>query len=155
MSATPIAQPTTGSISLATLRAVLAKGQAAHPELAVRMQRAADIVAFRRISPAVAPENVGRCYWVESSDGSQEYWVTQDARGDYRHDRCTCPDSQQRGSPCKHSIAVRLLAACERTESKRAPQRTAWGSDVDAAIPYLLTGKALATLAAPEPTPAA
>ncbi len=53
---TPQAQDTTPAITLATLRAVLAKGQAAHPELAPRMERAAMIVALRSISPAMAPE---------------------------------------------------------------------------------------------------
>ena len=97
---------------------VLAKGQAAHPELATRMDRAAQTLALCSIAPAVAPANAGIGYWVESSRHDKEYWVTLDPRG-YRGDRCTCPDYVQRGGPCRHAIAVRLLQACERAEAKR------------------------------------
>ncbi|HLH24395.1 MAG TPA: SWIM zinc finger family protein [Chloroflexota bacterium] len=123
MVATPSVQPSTPAldVSLATLCAVLAKGQAAHPELACRMQRAAEIVALRSVAPAMAPENVGHAYWVESQDGSCEYWVCLSERG-YRGDRCTCPDYQQRGGPCKHAIAVRLLQKCEAVERERGPE---------------------------------
>src|ERR687886_1616669 len=119
MTATPSIQSSAPAISLATLREVLAKGQAAHPELACRMERAALIVVQRSISPAMAPENHGVGYWVEASDGSREYWVTLDPRG-YRGDRCTCPDYRQRGGPCKHAMAVRLLQECEADE--RGPE---------------------------------
>ncbi len=145
------------SISIATLREVLAKGQVAHPELAARMERAAVIVALRSIAPAVAAENAGIGYWCEASDGSREYWVTLDPRG-YRGDRCSCPDYQQRGGPCKHSIAVRLLQACERAEARQAPASLPERhySDSDR---FTLTEAGAAYLAsldsAPEPTPAA
>ncbi len=110
------------AISLATLKAVLAKGQAAHPELACRMERAALIVVQRCIAPAMAAANRGTCYWVEASDGRGEYFVSQDGRGNYRFDACTCPDYQQRGGPCKHAIA----AACSQHASgpKRAERRS-------------------------------
>ncbi len=155
MVTSPQAQSSAPSISLATLRAVLAKGQAAHPELACRMERAALIVVQRRIAPAMAPANRGTCYWVEASDGRSEYWVCQDARGNYRFDACTCPDYQQRGGPCKHAIAVRLLQACERAEARRAPvPLPALTLDPDAPIPFVLTRLAEEALD-PEPVPAA
>ncbi len=115
------AQDTTAApaISLETLRDVLTKGQAAHPALACRMERAALILIQRGIESAMAPEKRGTCHWVGASDGSREYWVTLDERG-YRGDRCTCPDYRQRGGPCKHAVAVRLLQACERRE--RGPE---------------------------------
>ena len=161
MDTSPRTQDTTPApaITLATLRAVLAMGQAAHPDLAPRMERAALIVALRSIQPAMAASNRGVGYWVEASDGSREYWVTLDARG-YHGDRCTCPDAQCRGNPCKHSIAVRLLQACERAEQRAQatpanvipfPTPTL---DPDAPIPFELTDKALAALEA-APTPSA
>ena len=110
----PQAQSTSPAISLATLRAVLAKGQAAHPELAARMQRAATIVALRRIQPGQ-----GAGWWVQSEEGDGEYWVFQDGSG-WRDDRCTCADYRHRGGPCKHAVAVRLLQACERAEARGA-----------------------------------
>ena len=74
----------------------------------------------------------------------------------YRADRCTCPDYKERGGPCKHAIAVRLLQACERAESHRLdpkpipfPQRAY--SDADR---FELTVKGEACLADQEPTPA-
>ena len=145
------AQSSAPAFSLATLREVLAKGQAAHPELACRMERAAHIVALRSIAPAMAPENQGVGYWVEASDGSREYWVTLDERG-YRGDRCSCPEYRQRGGPCKHAIAVRLLQACERAEQRQEPAPAnvipfpAPALDPDAPIPFEPTDKAVAML---------
>ena len=159
MDTSPETQDTTPAqaITLATLREVLAKGQAAHPELACRMERAALLIIQRRIEPAMAPENKGVGYWVEASDGSREYWVTLDPRG-YRGDRCSCPDYRQRGGPCKHAIAVRLLRACERRGDTRPPIAfpTRAYRDDDR---FELTVAGYAALAAqgsaPEPTPAA
>src|SRR5687768_7221905 len=111
MNTAPVTQSSAPEIILATLRTVLAKGQAAHPELASRMERAAMILVLRRIEPAVSGQ--AGAYWVQASDGSREYWVTLDPRG-YRGDRCTCKDYESRGGPCKHAMAVRLLQACER-----------------------------------------
>jgi hypothetical protein len=149
----PSNQDTAPQVSLATLRRVLARGQQAHPELAARMQRAAEIVAFRKIAPAVNGQP--GCFWVESSDGSTEYWVRQDPRGNFRFDSCSCPDAQQRGSPCKHTIAVRLFAACERAESRSEPISFPIPTlDPDAPIPFELTCKAHAVLDDPAPLPA-
>jgi hypothetical protein len=160
VTATPIAEATTvPTFGVNVLRAVLAKGQAAHPELACRMQRAAELVACRRIAPAVALSNLGHCWWVEASDGSTEYFVSQDLRDDYRRDACSCPDYQQRGGPCKHAIAVRLLQACERraaqTDTEPAAPIPATTLDPAAPIPFELTPLADRALEAPEPVPAA
>ena len=151
---TPESQSSAPEIILATLRSVLAKGEAAHLELASRMERAALIVALRAISPAMAPENQGTAYWVEASDGSREYWVTLAPRG-YQGDRCNCPDYLGRGGPCKHAIAVRLLQTCERAAARRAgltplPMRAY--SDDDR---FELTAKGLAAATTTEPEPAA
>ena len=100
--------------------------------------------------------NQGTGYWVETSDGSREYFVAPDARGDYRFNRCSCPDYEARGGPCKHAIAVRrLLLACERAEARQAaialPEPAL---DLDAPISYELTPQAVAALGG-EPVPAA
>jgi hypothetical protein len=109
---TPQAQPTTPGVSPATIREVLARGIQAHPELAVRMDRAATIVETRRIEPGRAAG-----WWVQSESRDTEHFVTQSPRG-YRLDQCTCEDFRQRGGPCKHAIAVRLLQACQRQEAR-------------------------------------
>ena len=138
---------TVPTFSVQTLRDVLAKGQAAHPELACRMERAARLVAFRRIEPGQ-----GGGWWVESEGGNGEYWVYLSERG-YRADRCTCPDYQQRGGPCKHAIAVRMLQACQRREARlrRAMERHVRPSDAcgpeDGEARYALTAAGEAYLA--------
>jgi hypothetical protein len=152
----PNAQSSAPTFSLATLREVLAKGQAAHPDLACRMDRAAHIVAFRRIEPAMS--GAAGAYWVQSECSDREYWVCLSERG-YRGDRCTCPDAQRRGNPCKHAIACRLLEACERAEQRAQPAPDnvipfpTPTLNPDAPIPFVLTDKALAALdATPKPT---
>ena len=132
-----------------TIRTVLARGQAAHPELACRMERAALIVVQRTISPAVAAENQGTCYWVEASDGSREYWVVLDPRG-YRGDRCSCPDYRQRGGPCKHAMAARLLQKCLQVERGPEPPPTPFPARTltdDQPIPFVLTARGHAAAA--------
>lgn len=136
-------EQSTPAITLATLRAVLAKGQAAHPEMSSRMERAALIVALRSIAPAVCPDNRGRCYWVEASDGSREYWVSLSDHG-YRGDTCSCPDYVGRGGPCKHAIAARLLQACERRQARESVPSNVTPLPVptlspDLPIPFVLT----------------
>ena len=115
------------------------------------MERAARIVALRRIQPGQ-----GGGWWVESEGGKGEYWVYLSERG-YRADRCTCPDYKERGGPCKHAIAVRLLQACERAEAHHAapapiPFPTPTYTDADR---FELTAKGEAALTAQEPTPVA
>src|SRR3954453_18942582 len=73
LSPSPNAQSSAPTFSLATLRTVLGKGQAAHPHLACRMDRAAHIVAFRSIEPATS--GAPGAYWVQSESSDREYWV--------------------------------------------------------------------------------
>src|SRR5262245_33568350 len=112
MVATPI-QSSAPSISLASLRDALASLKSAEPERGCRWDRAASIVALRAITAGVAG------WWVGSeSDPRTEYYVCLDRHG--RH-LCTCPDYRERGGPCKHALAVRLLVACEAREEAPAP----------------------------------
>jgi hypothetical protein len=108
---TPQAQPTTPGVSPATLYDVLARGLQAHPELSVRLDRAASIVLAGGVQPGQAAG-----WWVRSETRDTEYWVCQGAN--YRVDRCTCPDYRQRGGPCKHALSVRLLEACQQREAR-------------------------------------
>ena len=118
MATTPRTQPTTATVSRATLMDVLALGIQAHPELSVRMDKAAEIVA----SGGVERGQVAG-WWVRSQARDTVYFVT--LVHDYRFDQCSCPHSQQRGGPCKHAIAVRMLLACQRREARlrRAMER--------------------------------
>src|SRR5262249_38062318 len=68
---------------------------------------------------------------------------------------CLCEDYKQRGGPCKHALAVRLLRACEEREAAREapapipfPQRAF--SDEDR---FELTPKGLAYLGSTDPDP--
>jgi len=65
---------------------------------------------------------------------------------------CLCEDYKQRGGPCKHALAVRLLHACEDREAAREPiafPARAY-SDEDR---FELTPQGLAALEQPEPDP--
>src|SRR4051794_9382515 len=111
----PTSQHSAPTFSLATLRAVLAEMEAAHPERASRLVRAANIVAIRR----VVLGDSGRVWWVQSEcDPTTEYMVVPVP--DFGLMTCTCQDFQQRGGPCKHALAVQMLQACEKRE--RGPQ---------------------------------
>src|SRR5919202_1150927 len=97
----------------------------------------------------MAASNRGTGYWVESSDGSTEYWVVLDPRG-YRGDRCTCPDYERRGGPRKHAIAVRLLQKCEAVEQGPAPPPIPFPVErYDLATRFELTPLGLAALDLP------
>src|SRR3954466_9187098 len=107
MTATPSIQPSAPKFALATLRAVLAEMEAAHPERASRLVRAANIVAIRR----VVLGDSGRVWWVQSEcDPTTEYIVVPVP--DFGILTCTCRDYQQRGAPCKHALAVQMLQVC-------------------------------------------
>src|SRR5919199_6741392 len=107
----PQAQSTAPAFSLATLREVLAEMEAAHPERASRLVRAANIVAIRRIQLG----DSGRVWWVQSEcDPTVEYMVVPVP--DFGISSCTCQDFQRRGGPCKHALAVQVLQACEARE---------------------------------------
>ena len=57
-------------------------------------------------------------------------------------------DARQRGNPCKHGWAAVLFTACERLDAEQSDPTCA-------PIPYALTPRAYAALAAAEPVPAA
>ena len=105
------AQSTTPTPSRAILMDVLARGLQAHPELSVRLDKAASIVESGGVQRGLA----GGGWWVRSQSIDREYWVVLGP--DYRRDYCSCPDSQTRGG-CKHALACRLLLACERREAR-------------------------------------
>ena len=110
----PNPQSSAPSFSLATLRAVLAELEAAHPERASRLVRAANIVAIR----AIAATAHGNC-WVQSEcDPTTEYLVVYVPQ--FNVWTCTCQDFARRGGPCKHALAVQMLQACE--ERERGPE---------------------------------
>jgi hypothetical protein len=73
---------------------------------------------------------------------------------------CTCPDTVRHGGPCKHSLALTILSAVSAIQAReraaacasarhRGPCDDALDLDPDAPIPYVLTARALAALAAP------
>jgi hypothetical protein len=112
---TPSIQSSVPTFSFATLRAVLAEMEAAHPGRASRLVRAATLVAVRRIQLG----DSGKVWWVQSEcDPTTEYMVVPVP--EFGLMTCTCRDFQQRGGPCKHALAVQMLQACEQRE--RGPQ---------------------------------
>ena len=137
--------PSTQSITPETLATVLARGIAAHPDMAVRMDRAAVIVE----RGGVQVEAYG---WSVASECTPDKAYTVTAEG-----HCSCPDAARRGGPCKHAIAVQMQAACEALEGfGKAPHErrvtpalaagpvdadAEWAARTapDAAIPYAVT----------------
>jgi hypothetical protein len=107
-----------------------------HPTEQARIVRGVEVLSHKRIL-----EDADFSYLVESSVAGQFYRANTA--------RCTCPDSLQRGSRCKHQwcltilVAMSVTARHERLAAQFEP------------IPYTLTAKALAVLDAPEPVPAA
>src|SRR5919199_4596599 len=115
MVTSPQAQSSAPAFSLATLREVLAAMEAAHPERASRLVRAANIVAIRRIQLG----DSGKVYWVQSEcDATQEYMVVPVP--EFGIMTCTCKDFHQRRGPCKHALAVQMFQASEASE--RGPE---------------------------------
>ena len=147
MVATPSIQSSAPSITLATLRATLAHLKAQEPERGIRWDRAASIVALRTVKPGYTAG-----WWVESEcEAHKWYWVLPVGG----RDTCSCPDFQQRGGPCKHALAVRLLQACEEREAARVspapiPFPTERYSPEDR---FELTPKGLAYLEGTDPEP--
>src|SRR5215471_19284310 len=85
-----------------TVRALIARGTARHPELASRLERAAFIALFRHVGPELDGS------WTVGSehDPGKTYRVQLDAAS-----FCTCQDSQHRpGQECKHSLAAVMVA---------------------------------------------
>lgn len=149
MSATPIAEPTTvPTFGVNVLRKALGCAHRQAPQHGARLDRAAAIVATRNI------ERTAGGWLVESERQPYTYYlVSEDAMGV----RCICQDYRQRGGLlCKHILAVRLLALCERLAKCQQDNVIPFPTptlDPDAPIPFVLTGRALAVLdAAPKPT---
>ena len=143
MTATPIAQATIPTFSLATLRTVLAELTAEHPDREWRLVKAANIVAVRTIERS--PTGPG--WWVESETEAGKFYFVLAVGG---RDTCSCQDYQRRGGPCKHILATTLYARCERADAEQAdptviPFPTPAYSDTDR---FLLTPLGVATLAA-------
>ena len=149
---TPETQPTTTAIPTPTfgadfeiLRDALAIAHRQQPQHGKRLDRAATIVAIRRIEPTEGG------YLVESeTEADHWYLVTGNAFGA----RCMCHDYQARGGLlCKHILATKLLALCERLAARRAPEPTPLPqrayTDADR---FVLTPQGEAALAALTPT---
>ncbi|HEY7066385.1 MAG TPA: hypothetical protein VII06_33235 [Chloroflexota bacterium] len=138
---TPQAQVSTPSVSLETLRAVLADQTKANPDQASRLFRAATIVALRNI------EQTPGGYLVESErDPGSYYLVTQDGMGV----RCICVDYRNRGGlACKHILAVNLLKNLATLPPDNVTPMPARTLADDEPIPFVLTNKALAALETP------
>lgn len=92
-----------------TFNAAVSQAVAAYPDLATRIQAAAEIVArhlanpSERIITATIKADGLVIYRVKGSKPGTVYTVTADGT-------CTCPDHVKRGvKACKHVLAVRLL----------------------------------------------
>lgn len=111
MSATPV-------ISVAEcLTEVLGMAVAEHPELATKLRKAAHVIDAN-MERHVFPNDAERGdYFVESEcQPGQMYSVNIVTAA------CTCLDFQNRGGPCKHVLAVRMLKAASylRNAQQRA-----------------------------------
>src|SRR5262249_30664301 len=86
-------------------------------------------------------------------EANKWYWVYRPAVAPV--EMCLCEDYKQRGGPCKHALAVRLLQACEEREAAREtpapiPFPTERYSPEDR---FELTPKGLAYLDGTDPDP--
>src|SRR3954467_14073307 len=111
----PAIQSSAPTFSLTTLRTVLAAMEAAHPERASRLVRAANIVAVREIEQH--PDS-GLWFVQSECDATNTYFVLYVPL--FGVWTCNCRDFVQRGGPCKHALAVQMLQACEARE--RGPE---------------------------------
>ena len=138
-------------MNLETIRELLAKGKAEHPELSDRMDRAAAILVTRDIESV---EDWG--YWVQ---GEAEPWYLVQTRlqGPWV---CQCKDFQRRKDWCKHGLAAALRKRGVQQEGTQRPLMPPVQfpqldySDTEP-IPYVLTEKAHAYLDTMRPKPAA
>ena len=120
---TPETQPTTTETPAPSfgadfeiLREALAIAQRQQPHFGIRLTRAAEIVALCAIER-------GEAGWLVQSQSRPDRWhlVQQDAFGI----RCLCEDAHRKGNPCKHALAVRLQALCEKLIARRASREQA------------------------------
>jgi hypothetical protein len=142
VTATPSIQSSAPTFSLATLRAVLAEMEAAHPERASRLVRAANIVVVRAIEQCSDSD----LWFVQSEcDATNTYFVLYVPQ--FGIWTCNCKDFVQRGGPCKHALAVQILQACEARERGPEPPPLAFPARTltdEEPIPYELTALGLA-----------
>jgi hypothetical protein len=95
---------------------MLAKGRAAHPDLAARLDKAAHILVARTVEPT---GDDGTSWWVQSeTDTATHYFVIVQARGAWP---CTCKDFERRQDWCKHGLAVALLRRCAEHQAPPDP----------------------------------
>ena len=96
----------------ATIAALVETGSAHRPELATRLQRAANIL--RQTAPYKAKPPDGTLWSVPSQSRAGVIYLV-----DRRDNSCSCPDYRQwaatrrRGAPgglCKHRLAVEMIA---------------------------------------------
>jgi hypothetical protein len=151
MTATPSTNGTTvPTFGVNILREALAKAHRQAPEHGSRLDRAANIVALRNI------ERISGGWLVESErEPGSYYLVSQDGMGV----RCICLDYRNRGGLlCKHILAVRLLALCEKLAAKQSNEPIPFPVptlDPDQPIPFVLTDKAHTALATDRSGPVA
>src|SRR3954463_8740593 len=134
------------TFSLATLREVLAAMEAAHPEQASRLVRAANIVAVREIEQC---RDSGLWFVQSECDATNTYFVLFVPR--FGIWTCNCKDFVQRGGPCKHALAVQMLQGCEARERGPEPPPLAFPARTltdDEPIPFELTALGVAATTA-------
>jgi len=103
-------------MELTDLRELVGRCKARHPELSIRLDKAAQIVITRTVV------NVGtELYRVESeSEPGRFYYVYLDV--EERASRCQCPDVLHRAPEgrCKHWLAAHLQRSIDSADAKRA-----------------------------------
>jgi hypothetical protein len=105
-----------------TIRDLVARGSARHPELRGKLEHAAFLVLFRDIAP-----QLDGTWRVQSEHDGTTYTVNLNSDGPF----CTCQDSHRHpGEECKHSLAAvmlsRALVGLERHTVFDAPTPVAW-----------------------------
>ena len=102
---------TLNDTTIRALQTLVADGKRRRPDLASRIERALTVLLFRPI------EYVGCGAYIIGNERGAYYTVTRQS--------CTCPDAEQRGTTCKHQLAVGLLERVEQAECERAERETA------------------------------
>ena len=116
---TPTPERTTAGVTLDTLQCVLDGAKQRCPDLAIRLDKAAGLLATGRVQCG----DTGRIWWVTSeTDAEKEYAVAIFKGGPWV---CNCPDFQRRKTWCKHGLAVALLKRCQDREGAGTPPPTA------------------------------
>jgi hypothetical protein len=113
------------NVDLATLRAIVADLQAAHPAAGSRVEKGAAIFLFRHVERSAS----GAWYVQSETDCEVEYILAGD--------QCSCRDFERHGdaSPCKHQFCRAIYQRAERIEA-----------DAEAPIAWELTEAAYTAL---------